>query len=125
MILEFFKYIFFFCYKLVSVKKGYSLIFESLVSKIWFDSLLKLSIISYFLLIEIIVEIFRGSTLNTKLNSKFTLPFIGQEISGTITFPTSLKKKSLNHNCFSEFFIYEGRLVTANMFFLYWGININ
>ena len=57
MILEFFNYIFFFCYKLVSFNKDYSLIFESLVSNIWLDSLPKNYIVGYSLHIEIIVEI--------------------------------------------------------------------
>ena len=39
MILEFSNYTFFFCYNLVSVNKGYSLVFESLATKIWFGSL--------------------------------------------------------------------------------------
>ena len=38
MILESFNYIFFFCYSLVSINKGFSLIFERLVNKIWFDN---------------------------------------------------------------------------------------
>ena len=38
-ILEFSNYTFFFCYNLVSVNKGYSLVFESLATKIWFGSL--------------------------------------------------------------------------------------
>ena len=37
MILEYFNYIFFFCYNLVSLDEGYSLIFESLVSTISLD----------------------------------------------------------------------------------------
>ena len=55
-ILEFFNCILFFYYILVSVNKGDSFIFESLVSKIWFDNLRKLSIISYSLHSEIITE---------------------------------------------------------------------
>ena len=57
MILEFLNYMFFFCYNLVSLNKGYSLISESLVSKIWFDIVPKFSIVSYSFHIEVIVEI--------------------------------------------------------------------
>ena len=57
MILEFFNYIFFFRYNLVSFNKDYSLIFESIVSNIWLNSLPKNSIVGYSLHIEIIVEI--------------------------------------------------------------------
>ena len=56
MIFEFFNYIFFFFYNLVSVNKGYFLIFENLVSKIWCDSLPKFPIVGYSLHITIIVE---------------------------------------------------------------------
>ena len=116
MIFEFFNYIFFFFYNLVSVNKGYFLIFENLVSKIWFDSLPKFPIIGYSLHITIIVE-------NLKFLQRFSrnisLSFISKEISSTIIFPIFIKKASLGHNCFSELFIHEGRLVTSNMLFLY------
>ena len=60
MILEYFN-IFFFCYNLLSFDKGYSLIFESLVSTIWLDSLRKFSIVGYSVHIEIVEILFRFS----------------------------------------------------------------
>ena len=104
MILELFNYIFFFCYNLISVNKDYCLIFGSLFSKIWFDSLPKLSIIGDYRPIEIIVEnLFRFSQ---KVNTKISLSFTGKEISSTIIFPISIKKASPSQNCFSEMFGY-------------------
>ena len=104
------------------VTKGYSLTFESSVSKIWFDSLLKFSIIACFLHIEIIVIILL--IFSQKLNTKMYLAFIGKEISGTIIFPVFIEKTRPGHNCSSESFINEGRLVTPNLFFLYWSMDI-
>ena len=52
------------------------------------------------------------------------LAFIGKEISGAIIFPLFIEKARPGHNCSSESFINEGRLVTPNMFFLYWSMNI-
>ena len=114
-------YIFFFCYNLVSLDKGYSFIFESLVSKIWLDSLPKCSIFGYSLHIEIIAEILLR--FSQELNTKIPLYFMGKEISGTIIFPVFIKKASPSHNRFSELFTHEERLVTSNMFFLYRGMN--
>ena len=93
-----------------------------LLSKIWFDSVPKFSIIGYSLHIEIIVKIL--FTFSSKLNAKISLSFTGKEISDTIIFPIIVKKTSPSHTSFSEFFIHEGILVTSNMFFLYWGMNI-
>ena len=106
---------FFFCYNLVSFNKGYSLISESLVSKIWFDSLSKFSIVSYSLHIEVIVEVLLR--FSKKLHAKIPLSFIGKETFGTIMFPIFIKKASPGHNHFSKLF-------TSNMFFLYWSMNI-
>ena len=94
MIIEFFNYIFFFYYNLVSINKGYSLIFESLVSKIWFDSVPKFSIISYSLNIQIVAE-----NLLQKLSTMISLSFIGKEISSTIIFSILIEKASPSHNC--------------------------
>ena len=93
-----------------------------LLSKIWFDSVPKFSIIGYSLHIEIIVKIL--FTFSSKLNAKISLSFTGKEISDTIIFPIIVKKTSPRHTSFSEFFIHEGILVTSNMFFLYWAMNI-
>ena len=112
----------FFCYNLVSFDKSCSLIFDSLASKVWLDSLPKSSIVGYSLHIEIIVDIFLR--FSEKLNTKIPLSFIDKGISGTIIFPIFVKKTNPSHNCFSELFTHEGRLVISNIFFLYRGMNI-
>ena len=94
----------------------------SLVSKIWFDSFPKFSIIGYSIHMEIIVE--NLLRFPQKLNTKISLSFMGKEISSTIIFPIFIKKASPSRNCFSELFIYEGRLVTSNMFFLFLAVCI-
>ena len=114
---KFFNCIFFFCY-FVSINKGYSLIFESVVSKIWFDSLLKKFIISYYQLLgKHFLDFGRSLT-------QWFFSVVGKEILGTIIFPIFFMKTSLSHNCFPEFFIHKGRLVTSDMFFLFRGINM-
>ena len=75
MILEYFNYVFFFCYNLFSFEKGYSLIFESLVSTIWLDSSLKIYTVGYSLHIEIVVEILLRFKLNTKIALSFYRDF--------------------------------------------------
>ena len=104
MIIEFFNYIFFFYYNLVSINKGYSLIFESLVSKIWFDSVPKFSIISYSLNIQIVAE-----NLLQKLSTMISLSFIGKEISSTIIFSILIEKASPSHN-YHKSDIYGGKI---------------
>ena len=52
------------------------------------------------------------------------LAFIDKMISGTIIFLLFIEKARPGHDCPSESFINEGRLVTPNMFFLYWSMNI-
>ena len=111
-ITEFFNYIFLFCYNLESVKKGYSLIFEGFVTKIWFDSLPKYSI-----------QLFSshwGHCRNPswKLSTKISLCF--KSNSRTNIFPYLLRQQVWIAIAF-KFYIHEGRLVTRNMFFLYWG----
>ena len=53
-----------------------------------------------------------------------SLSFICKVIPSTIVFSIFIKKASPIHSFFSELFIHEGRLVTSNIFFFYWGMSI-
>ena len=90
----------------------------SLVSKIWFDSFPKFSIIGYSIHMEIIVE--NLLRFPQKLNTKISLSFMGKEISSTIIFLYLLRRRVQVVIAFLSHLFMKGDWLHLTCFFFFW-----